>query len=82
MIPGIDLSYGYGAGLANGNPMAVEGIDSSHRLLAVISFGVGGLNPNGRDVSDFTVADGTIEAATIDLSNLKFLAIWTSVAGS
>lgn len=82
MIPGIDLSFGYGAGLAATNAMALEGIDSDHRLLAVISFDDGGLTPNGRDVSDFTVGDGVITAGTIDLSDLKFLAIWTSVAGS
>ena len=82
MIPGIDLSYGYGSGLAATNAMAVEGIKVGHRLLAVISFGAGGLTPNGHAVSDFTVAAGTIEAATVDLSNLSFLAIWTSVDGS
>ena len=82
MIPGIDLSFGYGAGLAATNAMAVEGIKSSHRLLAVISFDAGGLTPNGRDISDFTVGNGVITAGTIDLSDLKFLAIWTSVAGS
>lgn len=82
MIPGIDLSQGYGSGLAATNAMSVEGIKSDHRLLAVISFGVGGLTPNGHDVSDFTVGDGTITAGTEDLSDLKFLAIWTSAAGS
>lgn len=82
MIPGIDLSQGYGTGLAATNAMAVEGIRSSHRLLAVISFDTGGLTPNGHDVSDFTVGDGTITAGTIDLSDLKFVAIWTSAAGS
>ena len=82
MIPGIDLSFGYGVGLAATNAMAVGSIKSSHRLLAVISFDAGGLTPNGHDVADFTVGDGEITACTIDLSNLQFLAIWTSVAGS
>jgi len=82
MIPGIDIHRGYGAGLAATNAMALEGINASHRLLAVVSFGVGGLTPIGRDVSDFTVGNGTITAATIDLSNLKFVASWTSAAGS
>jgi hypothetical protein len=82
MIPGIDMSFGFGAGLAGTNAMAVGSIKASHLLLAVISFDVGGLTPNGHDITDFTVADGTIEAATINLTGLKFLAIWTSVAGS
>jgi hypothetical protein len=81
-IPGIDVSVGYGSGLAATNAMAVTGIKATQRLLAVISFGAGGLTPIGRDVADFTVAAGTITAGTIDLSNLKFVAIWTSVAGS
>lgn len=81
-IPGIDLHFGYGSGLAATNAMALGGIDANHRLLAVISFGDGGLTPIGRDVSDFTVADGAITAANIDLSDLQFVAVWTSAAGS
>lgn len=79
----IDWSEGYGSGLAATNAMALGGIKVGDRLLAVISFAPGsGATPNGRAVSDFTVGNGTITAATIDLTGLKFKAIWTPVAGS
>lgn len=78
----IDQHEGYGTGLAATNAMALTGIKVGHRLLAVVSFGDDGLTPNGQDVTDFTVGAGTITAGTIDLSNLQFWALWTSVAGS
>lgn len=77
-----DLSIGYGEGLAATNPMALTGIKAADNLLAVISFTPAGATPNGQDITDFTVTDGAIEAGTIDLSDLRFVAVWTSVAGS
>lgn len=84
MIDGMksDISIGYGAGLAATNAMAVTGITASDNLLAVISFTPAGATPNGQDITDFTVGNGTLTAGTIDLSDLRFVAIWTSVAGS
>jgi hypothetical protein len=82
LIPGIDQSVGYGAGLAATNAMALEGIKVGDNLLAVVSFAAAGATPVGRDVADFTVGAGTITAGTIDLSNLKFVAIWTTAPDS
>jgi hypothetical protein len=84
MIHGMkgDQSIGYGSGLAATNAIALSGIKVGDRLLAVISFTAAGATPNGRAITDFTVGAGTITAATIDLTGLRFVAIWTSVAGS
>jgi hypothetical protein len=78
-INGLPASHriGYGQGLASTNAMVVQGINSGDNLLAVISFGAGGVTPVGQDKTDFTVAAGTITAGTIDLSSLDFVAIWT-----
>ena len=82
MINGLpcDQGIGFGDGLAATNAMAVGGIKSGDNLLAVISWVPSTGVYLGRDVSDFTLADGTIEAATIDLSaaGTKFVAIWTN----
>lgn len=80
MIQGLPVnqSQGFGTGLAATNAMAVEGIQAGDNLLAVISFGAGGVTPVGRDVGDFTVAAGSITAGTIDLTGLDFVAIWTN----
>lgn len=84
MIHGLpcNQSQGFGSGLAATNAMAVEGIESGDNLLAVVSW-----NPTtgvyvGQDVSDFTVGDGTLTAGTIDLSGLRFVAIWTNAPAS
>ncbi len=85
MINGVPFgtSYGFFAGLAATNAMTVAGITSSDNLLAVISWASAtGATPNGRDISDFTVADGTLTAGTIDLSSTTCIAIWTSAPSS
>lgn len=83
MIHGLpcDQSAGFGSGLAATNAMSVEGIKSGDNLLAVISWTSAGVFV-GRDVTDFTVADGTITAGTIDLSSTTFVAIWTNAPAS
>ena len=82
MIKGLpcDQGIGFGDGLAATNAMAVGGIKSGDNLIAVISWVPSTGVYLGRDVTDFTLADGTIEAATIDLSAVgtKFVAIWTN----
>lgn len=79
MIQGLPVGHstGYGDGLAATNAMAVEGIRAGDNLLAVISWpdALGGARAD--DVGDFTVAAGTITAGTIDLTNRRFVAIWT-----
>ena len=72
-----DQGIGFGAGLAATNAMAVEGIKSGDNLLAVISWTAAGVFL-GQVKTDFTVAAGTITAATIDLSSTTFVAIWTN----
>ena len=82
MIHGLpcDQAFGFGDGLAATNAMAVGGIKSTDNLLAVISYVPSTGVYLGRDVTDFTVGDGTLNAATIDLSaaGTKFVAIWTN----
>ena len=82
MIHGLpcDQALGFGDGLAATNAMAVGGIKSTDNLLAVISYVPSTGVYLGRDVTDFTVADGTLTAASVDLSaaGTKFVAIWTN----
>ena len=83
MINGLpfDHSIGFGVGAEDTVAMPLEGIKSTDNLLAVISWTAAGVFV-GRDVSDFTVADGEITAGTIDLSNTTFVAIWTNAPAS
>ncbi len=82
MINGLpcDQGIGFGDGLGSGNPMAVGGIKSGDNLIAVISWVPSTGVYLGRDVTDFTLTDGAINAGTIDLSasGTKFVAIWTN----
>ena len=86
MISGLPCNQnsGFGAGLAATNAMAVEGIKSGDNLIAVISWVPSTGVYLGRDVTDFTVAAGTLTAGTIDLSaaGTKFVAIWTDAPAS
>lgn len=79
MINGLpcNQNIGFGTGLASTNAMAVEGIKSTDNLLAVISWDPATGIFLGQDVTDFTVADGEITAATIELDGDTFVAIWT-----
>lgn len=77
-----DHSVGFGSGLASGNPMDVEGIKSGDNLLAVISWDESTGIFVGQDKTDFTVGSGTLQAATIDLTGEKFVAIWTNAPDS
>lgn len=72
------VSEEWGAGLAATNAMAIGGIKSGDNLLAVVSIHDTSGLVIPRAVSDFTVADGSITAGTIDLSSTKFVAVWTS----
>ena len=63
-IPGIDVGIGYGTGLAATNAMAVTGIESSHRLLAVISFGAGGVSSHSSARSTRTSSGASIPIFT------------------
>lgn len=70
-------SVGFGDGLAATNAMAVSGIKSGDNLLAVLSWPDAGGSVRGDAISDFTVADGTLTAATISLASRQFIAIWS-----
>ncbi len=82
MIHGLpcDQGIGFGDGKVHTSAMDLEGIKSSDNLLALISYLPSTGVYIGRDVTDFTLADGTITAASIDLSasGTKFVAIWTN----
>lgn len=82
-IPGFQFDHSIAnfAGLAATNAMAVGGIKSADNLLAVVSWTAAGV-VNGHDITDFTVADGTITAGTIDLSSRTGVVIWTQQADS
>ena len=86
MIAGLPCSqnFGFGAGLAAGNDMAVEGIKAGDNLLAVISWVPSTGVYLTRDATDFTVAAGTLNASGEDLSTAgtKFVAIWTDAPSS
>lgn len=71
-------SVGFGTGAADTVAMDVSGIKSGNNLLAVLSWPNAGGSVRGDDKSDFTVADGTLTAGTIDLSSRKFVAIWST----
>lgn len=71
-------SVGFFNGLASGNAMAVEGIKSGDNLLAVFSWPDAGTSVKGEDKTDFTVADGELTAATIELAARQCCAIWST----
>lgn len=86
MIGGLpcNQNFGFGAGLAATNAMAVGGIKAGDNILAVISWLPSSGVYLGRDKTDFTAAAGEVTAATIDLSaaGTKFLVIWTDAPDS
>lgn len=71
-------SVGYFDGLTSSTAMAVSGIKSGDNLLAVLSWPDAGGSVRGDDKTDFTVADGELTAATIDLSGRQCCAIWSA----
>jgi hypothetical protein len=75
-------SIGFFNGLADTVEMTLPGIKSGDNLLAVFSWPDAGTSVRGDAKADFTVGDGTIEAATIDLSARQCVAIWTSAPAS
>lgn len=68
-------------GLAATNAMAAEGIKSTDNLLAVLSWDAAYL-VTGHDISDFTVANGTITGGTINLAGRTGVVIWTRAAAA
>ncbi len=76
----VDQGMGSADGLAATNAMALGGIKAGDNLLAVISYTPSSGIALGLDKTDFTVAAGTITAATIDLSaaGLRVFALWTN----
>ena len=84
MINGLpcNQSIGFGAGLAATNDMAVDGILVGSNLIALISWDEATGFFVGQDVTDFTITAGVLNAATVNLSNEKFVAIWTDAPAS
>lgn len=79
MIPGIpfNLSIGGAIGDADGDPIPVGGIKESDYLVAVIRHDASAGEIEGLDITDFTVTDGNIEAATIDTTGYQLAVIWS-----
>jgi hypothetical protein len=75
-------SIGFFDGAADTVEMDVSGIKSGDNLLAVFSWPDAGTSVRGDDKTDFTVGDGTLEAATISLAARQCVAIWTSAPAS
>lgn len=75
-IPGTDHCEEYAAGVAATVATVVPGIKANDTLLAVITVAPVG-SVASQDVTDFTVADGTITAGTIDNTGLTLLVIYT-----
>ena len=82
MINGLpfDHAIGFGDGVAAAAATAMEGIKSGDNLIAVFSWVPSTGVVLVRDATDFTVTDGVITGATIDLSaaGTKLVAIWTN----
>jgi hypothetical protein len=57
----------------------VGGIKATDYLLAVIAHDAANGSVQGLDITDFTVGAGTIEAGTIDTSDLYLWVLWTDV---
>lgn len=75
----VNLNYGSADGLAATNAMALSGIKAGDNLLSVVSYLPSSGVTLGLDKTDFTVAAGTVTAATIDLSaaGLVIFCEWT-----
>lgn len=63
-------------GAADTDPITVSGIQTGDVLLAVAQWKAGEA-PAGLDVSDFTVGDGTITAATADTTGYYLAVVWS-----
>lgn len=83
-IPGFPADHSIASfdGLTATNAMAVGGIRSGDNLVAVWSQADDGSPVVGRDITDFTVGNGTLTAGTIDLSSTNCWALWTTAPSS
>ncbi len=73
----VNYSVAYFTGLAATNAMAVPSIRVDDLVLAVITVGPTA-SIDGHDVTDYTVAAGTLTAATINNTNLDLMVIHTN----
>ena len=69
-------SIAHATGSPAGVSIPVNGITAGDVLLAVISWAPAGGPAAGEDPAAFTVADGAIISATVDLDGLRLLAIF------
>jgi len=76
-IPGKSLTEAYAAGVADTVATVVPTIKANDTLLAVLTVAPGA-DVAGQDITDFTVADGTITAGTIDNTGKRLLVLHTS----
>lgn len=74
-IPDTDHAEEYAAGVADTVATVVPGIKSNDTLLAVLTIAPAA-SVAGQDITDFTVADGTITAGTIDNTGLSLLVLY------
>jgi hypothetical protein len=73
----VNHSVAYVAGVADTVATVVPSILADDLVLAVITVGPV-TSVDGHDVTDYTVADGTITGATIDNTGLKLMVIHTN----
>ncbi len=74
MLP-IDYSEGGAVGAADTVPITVSGIKAGDVLLGLVAWSAG-TDPAPLDISDYTVADGTITGATVDSSGKSLWVRW------
>jgi hypothetical protein len=71
----VDYSETCASGAADTVAIDVSGIFTGDELLAVIAWAPGA-DPAPVDVSDFTVGDGTITAATLTTADKQLYVMW------
>lgn len=74
MLP-VDHSIAMGTGATATTPFAVSGIKSGDELLAVVAYAPGA-DPIGIDVSEGTVADGTVALDTTSTASKLVWVMW------
>jgi hypothetical protein len=75
-VPPIEHSIGSNRGAATSVAIGISGIRAASTILAVITRGVTGGAPTGRDPAAFTAAAGSISSGSIDTTNMFVLCVW------
>lgn len=77
MLP-VDHSVTMSTGAAATTPFTVSGIQSGDTLLACVAWDPSGSDPVGIDVSEATVADGTVALDTTSTADMLVWCMWAT----